>query len=116
MSFSRYIVSITGQSQSGSRLVVNLQSPSADPSSPPTYLQWTVGQIVTFRFSCANFNLADGCRVTFATAYSLDPLNPNLDIASQSGRAISFQVENLSTDPSARRFFELYRSSADVPN
>jgi hypothetical protein len=115
ISFSRYIVTITGQSQPGSRLVINVQSPPADPNNS-TYVQWTVGQIVTLRFICANLNPAGGCRVTFAPAYSVDPTNPALDFASQNGRAITFQVENLSTDPSAKRFFELYRSPADVPN
>jgi len=124
MSFTRYITTIGGQS--GSQLLVNVQSPPVDPGG--AYVQWTVGQLVTFRFRCGNLQVG-GCFVTFDAAYSGvcetgDTVNCNtapvtsLVIPSSlptgpTGRAITFAVESLGA---THRFFELYRSPTGVPN
>jgi hypothetical protein len=119
MSFTRYITTITGNS--GSQLTLTVPSPAVDSGgNPPSYLQWTVGQLVTFRFSCGNLNQQGGCLVKFdpqtypnISAYSM---NGDLDMTSGTGRAITFQVESFVGAPNTRRFFELYRTPVGVPN
>ena len=113
LSFTRYITAITGSSPS--QLLVNVPSP---PFLASTYTNWTVGQLVTFRFSCVN-SQSGGCCVNFGStsdpAYAgvsepncgTSPL-PSVNILSGKGRAITFEVDNFAT--SGRRFYELYRT------
>ena len=111
MSFTRYIASIT-QGPNMATAVVNVLNPLPDPSS----VQWTVGQLVTFRFSCV---WANGCAVLFdglvspnSSAYST---NGPLSIGTFTGKAITFQVENFG--PAGHRFYELYRTpDPGIPN
>jgi len=120
ISFTRYIATITGNSTS--QLTLNVPSPPGDTSNPPSYVQWTVGQLVTFRFSCSNFNPTGGCLVTFDPGYAglcetttcgTNPVT-SIAITSSMGRAITFEVESFSG--TGHRFFELYRSPQGVPN
>lgn len=111
MSFTRYIAAIT-QGPNMATAWVNVLNPLPDASS----IQWTVGQQVTFRFSCP---FAYGCTVLFdglvspsSSAYST---NGPLTIGTLTGKAITFQVESFG--PSGHRFYELYRTpDPGIPN
>ena len=113
MSFTQYITTIN---TTNGQLTV--QSPQGDQ----TTVQWTVGQLVTFRFLCGPGS--GGCTVGFASPYagvceadcSSTP-SANMAIANGTGRAITFQVEKWPTETGAHKFFELYRSpTGGVPN
>jgi len=110
-SFTRYIVTISGTS---SPSTINVLPPTSDMTG---VAQWTVGQLVTFRFRCqADTN---PCRVKFDSAASTPAYSMNgdlPDIRPLHGVAITFQVENFSTVPNTRRFFELYRTPTDIFN
>jgi hypothetical protein len=107
-SFTQYITTVSADNG-----LLTVHSPLAGA----TGVQWTVGQIVTFRFLCAS---SSNCTVTFDSAYSTVTEGVgvgNLPIDQGKGRAITFQVENWPTDSSPHKFFELYRSpTGGVPN
>jgi len=111
MSFTRYIMTIN-DGQTGFAATVNVLNPLPDSSS----VQWTVGQLVTFRFIC---QFASGCLVTFddqaTPANSIYSTTGAFNVPSGTGRAITFEVENFSPGP-GHRFFELYRTPAGVAN
>jgi len=104
-SFTRYIVTIQG---SFSPSTINVMSPAGDTTG---VAQWTVGQLVTFRFRCI---ASGGCRFRFDPAYSIT--GDFADLVAGYGQAITFEVENFSSAPNTRRFFELYRTPAAILN
>jgi hypothetical protein len=110
MSFTRYIVTITTGTP-GLQALVNVINPLPDSSS----VQWTVGQLVTFRFRCESQN---GCLVKFdpqtPPAVSAYSTNDDLNMTFQTGWAITFQVESFSLATNTHKFFELYRTSSAV--
>jgi len=106
-SFTQYITTISNFSGS-----LNVESPHGP--SGQQWAQWTIGQVVTFRFLCA---VAQGCSVTFDPPYSATSEGAAiLLIPASQGRAITFQVENWASDTGTHKFFELYRSPVGVPN
>jgi hypothetical protein len=112
-SFARYVTTITNPSAgSSSPLTIKVLAP------PPVSngKQFTNGQVVTFRFLCANQG-DGGCSVKFDDAYATagdlgTVANP---IATGMARSISFQIEVRGSGSASRYFFELYRTG-DVPN
>ena len=112
-SFPRYVTTITSPAGSGSSpLTIKVSAPPAVSNGK----QFTNGQVVTFRFLCANQG-AGGCSVKFDDAYATTGdlgtvVNP---IATGMARSISFQVEVRDSGSASRYFFELFRTG-DVPN
>lgn len=112
LSFTQYITTIAN---TDGRLTV------AAPTGDATGTQWTVGQVVTFRFICS---AGVQCLVTFAAPYAGfcenapcgNPPIANMTINDGNRRAITFQVESWSIASATHSFFELYRSPTGVPN
>ena len=114
MSFTQYITTIQN---GGGALTVH--SPDANGA---LWAQWSVGQLVTFRFLCASMS-STPCLVTFDPPYAgaceqtcLASQPTNMLIDSSKGRAITFQVEKSATDVGTHKFFELYRTAGPVTN
>ncbi len=115
MSFTRYITEITGGGPNAPATVV-VATPQ--PPMDTTSVQWTVGQLVTFRFRCETQYT---CVVKFdppptgSTAVSAYSMNGDFPLlANHTGLGITFQVESFSLASSVHKFFELYRTSSAI--
>ncbi len=114
MSFTQYITTIGNAAGA-----LTVRSPD---SNGALWAQWSVGQVVTFRFLCASTS-SPACLVTFEPPYAgaceqtcLPSQPTNILIDSSKGRAITFQVEKSATDIGTHKFFELYRTPGPVTN
>jgi len=113
MSFTQYIITVA--TSDGSLLV---GAPTFSTQAPIN-TQWTLGQLVTFRFLCAAS--VSTCNISFNSAYSImaeaGEAGGVMAVTSGTGRAITFQAEQWPGSTTGRSFFEVYRSPiAGVPN